>query len=602
MPSFIINYIFPVSNVIILSLLYVSHKLVHNNFYKPSKYIFPLYISISLSITVISLLFGLHTDSFTANDKDGIQYGSNWFEITKIINFPKEQLKRKTKNWADQIDIKTNISNDDTTVAIVIVDKTGSGNDDKIPNKTMVTEGLKSNIRMEYDNGIDDLDEFRDLLLPFIMTGIYDNMKHRNIQNSIFCAYYYTGEKNGLTNYFSEKNDPYMSLSEILSPKANDFIAKIKNANDKIKGQNIKMQKSNLINLLSSVHRKLIIGRPKSKKINLYIISDFISTKDGFNSKDLTDVLINFDTTLNISALRFYKIAGSDEDDREGKTLKDFEETVKERFQLKSDFKWLDIPNTKDAQTLLENLKLMNIEHTEDATQIINLYTPYFYRNTNKGCMGAFTLLNTAPGDTFSFKIKDYDNPLSLEKILFCKNKELPVEVSFHEEYVTDIKKTDTIRFTMPSALNFSDHVLAMDICSKKRSSKPINTSYFINIMPRLSGTSSYLLIVAYSSLLFSIILMQLYLLSFLFLLPWRKKITKAIKIPLLLLILFECFTLLYFMFNFMDVMGAYIFIILLLHLLFTLPRYILWVREKLHVLNQANTAFHLFKGPIQNI
>lgn len=131
--------------------------LYHNgdSIYEASNHILPVLLRkvAIISLTIITLLFGMQTDIFSKYSRyigeDGSKY--NWFLPADILRFPVEQYGINTK----EVYPKNNISFDNsfknnlpTRKITIILDKTGSVNetDEKNPLKMDLIKELKSNV------------------------------------------------------------------------------------------------------------------------------------------------------------------------------------------------------------------------------------------------------------------------------------------------------------------------------------------------------------------------------------------------------------------------------------------------------------------------
>lgn len=178
---------------------------------KPTKYLFPSYLSISICFGIISLIFGLHANLLTSYNKSleslEILDKYKWMRINNIIDFPLMQLNSEN---TPPIKLETNFSKlkrNDTIFHLIIIDKTLS----LINSRYELNQFLKKNILDVFyvDSNKLNLSKTSDLIPPFVFASLYSNCNSKiSNYHELMSLWYYTGEQS-LLYLGNDNNDGY---------------------------------------------------------------------------------------------------------------------------------------------------------------------------------------------------------------------------------------------------------------------------------------------------------------------------------------------------------------------------------------------------------
>src|ERR1700733_6508128 len=117
----------PIFFIVFLILMYSFSKVHHYKLAKPSGYLIPLFIALSISFAIISLTFGIHSDVFASydNNETNKEDRYKWFKADEVLHFPISQLKYKNNPPDNKIDF-TALQDSIPKYYIIVIDKTKS--------------------------------------------------------------------------------------------------------------------------------------------------------------------------------------------------------------------------------------------------------------------------------------------------------------------------------------------------------------------------------------------------------------------------------------------------------------------------------------------
>src|SRR5262245_37746980 len=88
------GFIFLLTFILISALAFAISKKIRDKLTEPAKYLFPIFIALSFSFGIVSFLFGIHSEVFTAYDQNEAgEFAFKWFRPAEILDFPISQLQ-----------------------------------------------------------------------------------------------------------------------------------------------------------------------------------------------------------------------------------------------------------------------------------------------------------------------------------------------------------------------------------------------------------------------------------------------------------------------------------------------------------------------------
>jgi hypothetical protein len=504
--ALIINYFLPLISIALIICMYSLNGIHHKKLYRPSNYLFPLYISLSISFGVISLIFGLHSQIFSSYIIIGNEKSDHytWMKIDKILHFPLSQINsNNSSSFNTKVDFKQLIY-DDTICHIIVIDKTKSVKN----SNNEINKFLKDNIRSVFyvDPEKIHFANTSDLIPPFIFSGMYSQYAiGKDSSCEKVSVWYYTGEKEllplGFNNTHSYKVDICNEIKNENSNFINNYFEKMLIYDESYTSR----PTSELNDIITSLNN-IIHNHFKGCKIKVSVVSDFLNSSNVSGNLD-------FHHAGLISRLNLYCLDGVE---NLNPTCQPFEviSNSTKNFSLLNPKTVVDLKSKKDLSIFFTDLSLSNCQYFDNKYEKeLEFYYPYRGFNTNEKANSyvIFHLpdLKKHEFEYFHFKIIDDNDPKD-KFPFFAKTSTMPGQQIFYSGEIDSIKiyNDDTLGLSFPFTTDLLDNSRLYLEISSLNSNK--TESYSIAFKPRMPDSISHYLIFCFAFFVFSISLIMI--------------------------------------------------------------------------------------------
>lgn len=492
--TYYLNNVIPLLTIIIFMCMYALNGIHHKKLFKPINYLFPLYVCLSISFAVISVIFGLHTDVFISYDKsNSISSDPNkWMKIDQILQFPLSQINSAESPITQQVNFKELVKID-TTCHIIVIDKTLSNKNSEAFIDSFLTSKILSTFYIEptlLSNA-----KTSDLIPPYIFSGLYNQANNSTFEK--VSIWYYTGESELLfINYNKSSGYTFDILNEIKNPQSDfidNYFEKMQLFNDKYKGRSGKSQLNDIINSLNN-----IVNQPSFKEydsLKISVISDFINSTEIGNNLD-------FHQVENLSQLNLYCMDGKDGDNP---TCSAFEVigNATDDYSLLRPKTVIDLKSERQASDFFYDLSLSNCQYFDHKNKReLEFVYPYKSFNTKEKAISQLVFIENKlkPNHKKVYYLKVYDDENSENNfpVLYKTNYMSKEIVSKAGNLVPiEIFKDDTLEITLPFSYTLANKRRLYFEVSSLEDNK--TEAYSIAFNPRMPDTTSYYLIFCYS-------------------------------------------------------------------------------------------------------
>lgn len=579
------NYMIPGFMILFLAFMYSSRYYHRNKLLKPSVYLYPVFVALSVSFGLISLMFGLHTDVFIAYDKTEDLKGDKfkWFKMDTILSFPKDQLKNKENVPPAEIDFA---KSKDTlnTCHILIIDKTSSiGNSDDLINSYLARSASK--LFSFSDSDIKSATT-SDLVGLFIISSVYNNTI--NHSDEALCVFIYDGTRNNFDNISNDGRGYTFQASKLEEER---FLEKYFSHMEKYRKMPVdkSRQRTSLNEVLAILkgkldsveHLKRNVAKQNTKfdRYKLSIVSDFVNSNLNERSDDISKV-------VNVHELYTYTLEGKEKKNNPYTSEMLIADMIK-NFRHSRENVNIRLNRVEQLQLMYDELKFSNFKKYNYANQeALDFHYPYVSFNSNQAseCKISFkNFKNNSKGGEFFIKIVDIDDPGNKKQFTIKKDKGDAFEeaIGIGELHVLYLDSTDRLSIKFSNANAFANSRLIFEIGSCEDNKA---LAYSIAFLPGLPATTSYYLIACYCMFVFGTALTLILPNLFVLILIWKRRIIpKRPFIDFLCLsapIVLGAVVLIHLIGLYVDIVPTCIAIILFLLLLFSLPSFYLGLRD----------------------
>lgn len=469
---------------------YIFKNRFRNDIYKPTKYLFPLYIISSFSFGIISILFGFHTDILTAYDNNEMNSKvGKWFKPSEILKFPIEQINIRDIPSVDTFNFK-NANSNDTVCNVILFDKTLS----VTSNSNQVNKNLKQGIQKCFSiNNIDSLNCTVDLLPIYTLSELYTKYADSIINVSKFGVFYYLGDSMSLNNFCTSNVKYFHTCNELNNYSQNIFIDYV-NSIMKIKGN---QRNTDLPKMFCSLQSNILeCNEAKAiNKFNLYIISDFMNTNGRCNVKNIFN---NISQTSKVNKIVLFRLNGKELNP----SSLNFSDSVIQ--DIKDVFKELCVTRDVDFNneaTLIEEINSALCVDNFNNEKKLFFYYPYnnFYSNSS---IKTNITLNSKNSHKYLFKIFNYNNPLDNVKYLYSINNKSKHSSYFSLNNYEYLSSNEILTIEIPDIDKFNGNRYIFEIIDLD--DNKIETR-ICSILPIMPLTSTYYLFIMYALFIISV-------------------------------------------------------------------------------------------------
>jgi len=509
-----INFI-PYAFMACLIVMYSFSKIHRTTLISPSRFLNPVFIALSVSFTVISLVFGLHSDVIISYDNYELNSADRfkWFEANEVLNFPISQLECRRNPIINNVDFgkmreRTPIYN------LIIVDKTVSV-------KTLepsVNDSISKKITHQFNVNQQYLKEASTsaLIPPLLVAGLCVNLKDSTTNENVG-FYFYSGKPDLVSfsrtdaytrNLRQEKNDPHSTF-------INDYFERSKSIDHEI-GQDQQEQKTSFNDIVKSLREKLTDDEYNNQHIVVSIISDFINT-------DPTDSIPDISKLTQIKELNLYVLNGKDHKNPNASSL----ELVNKMTRNFSNLKQICISNFQDikgSDNFYNSIATLNLQyHDHKNGESISFYAPFQDFNSNQEAVSKIAFTENDPGNQnlnkYFFRIIDIDNQNIRFPIIYSTSAGRDTAIATAGELVPfKVHLNEVLTLKLPYTIPYRNDRLFIETSSINSNKKEARS---ITLKPILSETTSYYLIFCYAffidSLCFILILPNLFVIRLMY-------------------------------------------------------------------------------------
>ena len=511
--------------------MYSFSKIHHHALFEPSNYLYPIFVSLSISFAIISFTFGLHSSVFTSYDNNEINYDNNesthedrykWFKANEVLDFPISQLEYKKNPKINHINFST--LNDTTSkYNLIIVDKTASVTNSDAGVNDYILKKIKHRFNLNWK--VNDGYSTSDLIPPFIVSGLCENMKHSNANDHVGFLYY-TGYESDLIS-LNNKDYYTVILRHRDSAFINDYFKSRLNYKDYVKEKKSKniTQKTSILEMLNSLKDHLTNDDElMGKHINVSIISDFINT-------DPTEIIPDFSEIPQINELNLYVLNGNDKKNPNSSSLLSVAKMTK-NFSHQHKITTINFQEKKEAEIFYDNLSISNFQNFDSQffdhknDNYISFFFPFKDFDSNQEAEARiFFTENDTTQEEFQYylKITDIDNQNNRFPIFYnIKGNKYKTTVFSEDLFPVTVHPQDILNLYLPYTSTYKNDRLFIEMSSLNANK---NETRSVSFKPLLSETTSYYLLFCYTVFIVSISLILILPNLFVFFLISNKKI-----------------------------------------------------------------------------
>lgn len=489
-PDEMFNLVIPGLTILMLIVMFAFNKIERKKLYKPTHYLFPLVVGLSLSFGLISIMFGLHTNIYEAyDDLKATDYDPfKWMKVTKIIEFPTDQINSKSEKYSvDNIDL-SDIENPDSICHIIVIDKTGS-----LFKNSKLEDSLRTIITNSFyvDQKAIQKAKINDLIPAFIVSGLYKKSKPR--KNEFISIWFYKGENEiiylgtGTDKYYTEIYDEFQNPN---STYICDYFTRICNTNEyRVTNQITSIE--NIINSLS-IKTKTIEDLKRFPKFKVTLISDFINS-------NLNNIKVDFHEIKGLVALNLFCLDGYDKGNPRCSAFEAIRNETDD-YSLLNYKKVINFKNNQNDGELLQSLAISNSEYIDKRTICeIKFHYPHKAFNTKEKAIARVHILSPYIGnyEQKKYYFRLYDDKDTLSKFPYFINAKSFSRIIVGragETKILYLYKDDTLTIELP----FASSILSNNriYCEITDLQEQKTCAYSVSILPRMpENTSIYLLI-----------------------------------------------------------------------------------------------------------
>jgi|GEM_PF-6805294 len=495
-----INFI-PYAFMVCLIFMYSFSKIHRSTLISSSRFLNPVFIALSISFTVISLVFGLHSDVIVSYDNYELNIADRfkWFKASEVLNFPISQLECRRNPIVNAVDFgrmsdKTPIYN------LIIVDKTVSVK----TLETSVNDSISKRITAQFNVNQQYLQQAKTAaLIPAdLVAGLCENLKD-SATNENVGFYFYFGKPDLIS--FS-KTDAYtrnlrQERHDTHSTFINDYFEKSKLIDDEI-GDTHEKQKTSFNDIVKSLKDKLTAQEYNNQHVVVSIISDFINT-------DPTDSIPDISKLTQIKELNLYVLNGKDHKNPNASSL----ELINKMTRNFSNLKQICISNFQDikgSDNFYNSIATLNLQYYDHKNgESISFYAPFQDFNSNQEAVSKITFMENDPHNQnlnqYFFRIIDIDNQNIRFPIVYSTSAGRDTAIATAGELVPfKVHLNDVLTLKLPYTIPYRNDRLFIETSSINSNKKEARS---ITLKPILSETTSYYLIFCYTFFIASLCL-----------------------------------------------------------------------------------------------
>ena len=602
-PKYASSFIIPAGILLLLACMYTSAQYHTKKLFKPSKYLFPVFIALSVSFTMISFMFGLHTDVFTAYDKTEETKNDKfkWFKLDTILGYPKKQLENKVEVPEKYIDF--NLAQDTTSniCHILIIDK--SSYMANACNVNNLNVDLRTFIRRFFSTApIDTSAKTCDLLVPFFCTGAYNNALHKS--DEALSIFLYDGTSNDFINVLQDKYKYTIRASRLRDEVfMKDYFSEMLKKNKVGKNNNVKPKTSlnDILRILKSKLNTLDELNNNNDNENKRFDKYKVTIVSGFVNSDLSERPIDISTIPEINELYTYTLKGESKDTIDY-TAEMLIADMTKNFKLVKENVNVQLDQSRNVQEMYDELRFSNLKKYNNVNlEGIPFHYPYTSFNSNLASETYIKIRNPKENNSrrdFFIRINNLDDPEDKKYFLLKRYNsdnvsEQAVEIGeLHSLFLDPRDSLLLVRFPNPNLWANNRLVFEIGSC---RDNKVL--SYSVSFLPVLPEGTSYYLIICYCifvmGLVFTLVLPNLYVLILIYkekiaiskINPWFDVLcltTPGVTGLFLLGYLFSLY------WNFLP---EGMLIILILLLLFSIPVFLAGIKKDSSVDSETNSG-----------